>query len=142
MDPRAPLTVKQKLRLRALGHHLDPVVQLGKRGLTEGAQAAVNAALGTHELVKVRIGTECPDETQDIAGRLGPDLHAQVAQILGRTILLYRRHPNKPKIDLDGSGSRLHAEPAPAPARSKKRRQKRTRRSRGTEPGPPGRERG
>jgi RNA-binding protein len=94
------LTGKQRRHLRALGHHLDPVVQLGKHGLTEGIIAAVNDALETHELVKVRIGTECPDERQDVAERLTPAVRAELAQMLGRTLLLYRRHPKEPKIQL------------------------------------------
>jgi RNA-binding protein len=94
------LTGKQARHLRALGHHLDPVVQLGKHGLTDGAKDAVHAALTTHELVKVRLGTECPDAVKEVAERLGPELSAHVAQLLGRTILLYRRHPKQPKIQL------------------------------------------
>ncbi len=94
------LTGKQARHLRSLGHHLTPVVQLGKQGFTDGARKAVDAALSTHELVKVRVGTECPDEPQALADRLGPELKAEVAQRLGRTILLYRRHPSKPKIEL------------------------------------------
>jgi RNA-binding protein len=94
------LTGKQTRHLRALGHHLDPVVQLGKLGLTDKAMGAVDAALLTHELVKVRVGTECPEAAKALAARLGPELKAEVAQQLGRTILLYRRQPKKPKIEL------------------------------------------
>ncbi|WP_438011499.1 ribosome assembly RNA-binding protein YhbY [Sorangium sp. So ce321] len=94
------LTGKQRRHLRALGHHLDPVVQLGKAGLTDGVVAAVEAAVERHELVKVRLGTECPDELGDVADALSGRLRAEVAQTLGRTILLYRRHPKEPKIKL------------------------------------------
>ena len=94
------LTGKQRRHLRALGHDLDPVVQLGKLGLTDAVTAAVDAALEQHELVKVRLGTECPDDRHDVAERLAPALRAEAAQVLGRTILLYRRHPEEPKIKL------------------------------------------
>ncbi|XYI03454.1 ribosome assembly RNA-binding protein YhbY [Sorangium sp. So ce1128] len=94
------LTGKQRRHLRALGHHLDPVVQLGKAGLTDGVVAAVEAAVERHELVKVRLGTECPDDLSDVADALSERLRAEVAQTLGRTILLYRRHPKEPKIKL------------------------------------------
>ncbi|MGK3962977.1 ribosome assembly RNA-binding protein YhbY [Sorangium sp. So ce118] len=94
------LTGKQRRHLRALGHHLDPVVQLGKAGLTDGVVAAVEAAVERHELVKVRLGTECPDDLGDVADALSKRLRAEVAQTLGRTILLYRRHPKEPKIKL------------------------------------------
>jgi RNA-binding protein len=94
------LTGKQNRHLRSLGHHLEPVVQLGKRGLTDSVRSAVDAALEQHELVKIRIGTECPEDKDEIAAGLGPALKAEVAQVLGRTILLYRRHPKEPKIKL------------------------------------------
>ena len=98
------LTGKQRRHLRALGHHLEPVVQLGKDGLTDGVVAAVDAALARHELVKVRLGTECPDDRNDVASTLSERLRASVAQLLGRTFLLYRRHPKEPKIKLPAAG--------------------------------------
>jgi len=99
-----PLSGKQRRYLRSLGHHLEPVVQVGKLGLTEGVTAAVDAALEEHELVKVRLGTECPDERSDVAERLGPAVRGEVAQVLGRTLLIYRRHPKEPKIALPKGG--------------------------------------
>ncbi len=94
----APLTGKQRRHLRALGHHLEPLVQIGKQGLTDGIVAAIDEALGQHELVKVRVGTECPDDRHEMAEKLGPALHGQVAQVLGRTMLVYRRNPKETKI--------------------------------------------
>lgn len=94
------LNGKQRRHLRALGHHLDPVVQLGKGGLTEGVSAAIGSALEQHELVKVRVGTECPSDRDEVATALSAELAAETAQTLGRTILLYRRHPKEPKIKL------------------------------------------
>jgi RNA-binding protein len=95
-----PLTGKQRRHLRALGHALEPVVQIGKQGLTETVIAAVDEALSRHELIKVRIGTECPEGREEVADRIGPAVKGEVAQILGRTLLIYRRHPKEPKIKL------------------------------------------
>jgi len=94
---------KQRRHLRALGHHLEPVVQVGKHGCSDAVTKAVGAALEQHELVKVRIGTECPDARDDVARSLERALGAQIAQKLGRTVLLYRRHPKDPKIRLPRS---------------------------------------
>ncbi len=94
------LTGKQRRHLRALGHHLEPIVQLGKQGLTDGAERAIDVALEHHELVKIKLLTECPEQRDELAERLSPRVSAQVAQTLGRTILLYRRHPKKPVISL------------------------------------------
>lgn len=95
-----PLTGKQRRYLRSLGHELEPLVQLGKQGLTPHVLDAIDEALARHELVKIRLGTECPDERDDVAEKLGPALSAHVAQTIGRTILAYRRHLQKPVIHL------------------------------------------
>lgn len=76
---------------------------MGKLGLSEAVTKAVDAALETHELIKVRVGTECPQDKKSLAAELGPAVGAEVAQVLGRTILLYRRHPKEPKIVLESA---------------------------------------
>ena len=60
--------------LRAAGHHLSPVVQVGKEGVTEAVLRQLDEALATHELVKVKIGTESPEDRFEAADRLGVTL--------------------------------------------------------------------
>jgi len=95
-----PLSGKQRRHLRGLGHSLEPIVQIGKLGLTDAVTAAVDTALEEHELIKVRIGTECPDDRHDVAERLAPAVKSEVAQVLGRTLLLWRKRPKDSKIQL------------------------------------------
>jgi RNA-binding protein len=98
------LTGKQRRYLRGLGHHLEAVVCVGKEGVTEGVTRAADAALAQHELVKVRLLAEAPAGRDEAAEALGAALRASVAQVLGRTILLYRRRPKEPKITLPTAG--------------------------------------
>jgi RNA-binding protein len=86
--------------LRALGHELAPVVMIGKEGITDALVAAAKAALLTHELIKVRVQAEAPVDRKEGADALAQASGAVLAQVLGRTFLLYRRHPKKPKITL------------------------------------------
>lgn len=83
--------------LRGLGHDLAPVVQVGKNGVTPEVIAALDAALTTHELVKVKLAAE---EREESAAALADGTKAVLAQVLGRTALVYRRHPKEPKIQL------------------------------------------
>jgi RNA-binding protein len=94
------LTGKQRRHLRALGHHLDPVVQLGKHGVTEAVVQAVDVALLTHELIKIRRGKECPSSRSEVAAALAAALGAEVVQQLGHTLLFYRPNPEEPVIEL------------------------------------------
>ena len=94
------LSSKQKRHLRGLGHHLSPVVLLGKHGITDAVTNAADIALTTHELIKIKCGSECPDHHDEVAERLSKELQATLVGTVGRTILLYRRHPEKPQIEL------------------------------------------
>lgn len=95
------LMASTKLRktLRAAGHHLEPVVQVGKEGVSEAVLRQLDAQLLAHELVKVKVGGESPEDRFEAAARLGEGAGAQIAQILGRTVLVYRKHPEKPKFE-------------------------------------------
>lgn len=94
------LTTKQVSRLRSLAHHLDPLVQVGKHGVSEALIEQVDEQLHAHELIKVRFGREAPQSVQESREQLAQATRSQVIQTTGRTLVLYRRHPNKPKISL------------------------------------------
>jgi len=89
--------------LRAAGHHLSPAVQVGKDGVTEALLRQVSQALLDHELIKVKVGTESPEDRFEAAERLGVETGAAVAQILGRTVLLYKKHPERPRFEKVGA---------------------------------------
>ena|SRR5690348_15493132 len=97
------LSPRARRHLAALGHPLKPLIQIGKGGITEALVAATNIALETHELVKVRVLTEAPVERHHAGDELAKASGAELAQVLGRTFLLYKRHPKKPKIVLPTS---------------------------------------
>jgi RNA-binding protein len=94
------LTGKQRRHLRALAHPLRPVVQVGKEGVTEALIAAVDRALADHELIKVKLGENADLERHAAAAALAEATHAEVAQVLGNTLLLYRPDPERPTIQL------------------------------------------
>ena len=94
------LNGKQRRKLRALGHALEPIVQIGKDGLTDGVAGALDGALAVHELVKVKLGSSAPDDRHGAAATLARRTKSELVQVLGKVILLYRRHPHEPKITL------------------------------------------
>jgi RNA-binding protein len=94
------LTGKQRRKLRALGHELKAIVQVGKSGIDDGLVAALDRALADHELVKVRLGENAGIDRHDAAESLAQKTRSEVAQVLGNIVLLYRPDPEEPKIDL------------------------------------------
>lgn len=93
------LTGKQKRHLRGLGHSLKPVVLIGKKELDEGLIQETAAALAHHELIKVKLLESCLLDKHDAAEELAAATGAAVAQVLGKTFLLYRP-ADKPVIVL------------------------------------------
>ena len=94
------LNSKQRAHLRALAHHLDAVVLVGSAGITDAIVAKVDAELENHELIKVKVGKESPVGKDDAAAQLVEKTGAALAQIIGRTIVLYRRRKKNPEIKL------------------------------------------
>lgn len=99
-----PLTGKQRRYLRSLGHGLAVVVQMGKEGISPGLVQAVSQALDDHELIKIRLGQgallEGWAERKAAAEELARQTGSEIAQLLGNTVLLYRHHPEEPRIEL------------------------------------------
>lgn len=101
--PTPVLNNHQLHHLRRLGHHIDPVVIVGKDGLTDGLRTAVEAALDQHELLKIKLSENAPGDRHELAAALADQCSAALVQMLGRTVLLYRRRPDtdpRPHIPL------------------------------------------
>ena len=96
-----PLMPTGELRraLRAHGHAMSPIVQVGKAGITEGLIKQVNQALADHELIKVKVGGECPQDRFEVGELLDREPGVDLVQIVGRVLLLYKRHPQKPRYE-------------------------------------------
>ena len=95
------LNARQRAHLRSLAHELKPVVRIGKEGVTDAAVSATAEALSRRELLKVRVLEGAPDTPRNAAQTLAegvPDV--EIVQVIGRTAVLYRRHPERPKIAL------------------------------------------
>jgi len=94
------LSGKARRHLRALGHHLRPVILVGKDGVTAGLVAATATALDDHELIKVKLGERSDGAPDDLAESLAVATQSALVGRVGRTALFYRRHPDRPRIVL------------------------------------------
>lgn len=93
-------TGKQRRHLRALAHPLKPVVQIGGRGLAESVLEQVEAQLLAHELIKVKLGEDCPIDPTEVRDVLQKSLRTETVQIIGRTLIVYRPLKKNPVIEL------------------------------------------
>lgn len=100
-----PLTAKQRQFLKSLAHELEPVVQVGNKGISENLIEQVRDQLLAHELIKVRVNTESTVEPAEAAESLAQGTRSELVQRVGRVLVLYRRHDDKPKIPLPRASS-------------------------------------
>ncbi len=91
------LSSKQKKFLKGLAHSLSPVIQIGKEGITQGLLAATDMELLRHELIKIKIGNNSGLEKNDTARVLSETTGSSLVQLIGKTLILYRKNPKRAK---------------------------------------------
>lgn len=94
------LTGKQKSFLRSKAHHLDPLFQIGKQGLTESVITQIEEALEAKELIKVNVLQNCGEDKKDIAAALNEREGLHVVQVIGNILVLYKESTENKKIQL------------------------------------------
>ncbi|KYZ75385.1 RNA-binding protein [Anaerosporomusa subterranea] len=94
------LTSKQKSYLKSLGSTMDSIVQIGKGGISPTVVDSVRDALTKRELIKVRVLQNSLTEPEDAIRELADQTRADLVQVIGRNGLLYKRNPEKPRIEL------------------------------------------
>ncbi|WP_084813769.1 ribosome assembly RNA-binding protein YhbY [Desulfogranum japonicum] len=91
--PDTRLSSQQRRSLRSLGHHLVPAVYIGREGITAPVIRSVSTSLDAHELIKVKIGQNCPIGKKEAAESLAMDTSSELVQLIGKMVLLYRANP-------------------------------------------------
>ncbi|MED5017096.1 ribosome assembly RNA-binding protein YhbY [Paenibacillus chibensis] len=94
------LTGKQKRYLRSLAHHLDPIFQVGKGGTNEQLIKHINEAIEKRELMKISVLNNCLEDKHEIAEELADKTEAELVQVIGSTIILYKESKDNKKIEL------------------------------------------
>ncbi len=89
------LSGKEKRALRAQGNQLKAELWVGKEGISDGTLKTLDNSFNTKELVKVKLQESCPLDKREAADILARKGHAELVQIIGNTILLYRPLPDK-----------------------------------------------
>lgn len=96
------LNSKQRSLLRGLGNELEPILIVGKGGVTASIIEQLDQALNARELVKGRVLPHTDLNPRQIADTLAQATAADIVQVIGRNMLLYRspKPGQTPKISL------------------------------------------
>ncbi len=95
------ITSKQRSYLRSLAHHEDPIVYIGKDGVTENVIKEIDICLENRELIKVKLQESCDLDPKAVANEMAEILGAEFVQAIGRKFCLYRQAKDKEKRKIE-----------------------------------------
>lgn len=90
---QSPLIGSDRRYLRSIAHHLQPVVHIGKTGLSANVLAEIDRALEQHELIKVRF-LDFKAEKKSLSQTIAADTHSEMVGMVGHIAMFYRQHPD------------------------------------------------
>ena len=93
------LTAKDRARLKARAHALEPNVTVGNAGATKAVIAEVERALAKHELIKVKIQGDDREQRKQLGEEIGQATDAAVVHRVGKVVILWRPKPEKEEAD-------------------------------------------
>ena len=94
------ITSKQRAQLRAMGHHIDAIFQIGKIGITEETCKQLANALEARELIKVRVLDNSGYTAKEAANEIAEAIECDVVSCVGTRFVLYKESQKKKRIEL------------------------------------------
>ena len=91
---------KTRAKLRSLANPIEAILQVGKNGLGDALPKQVDHALPAREMIKLTVLETCPETPREMAAALAAATGAEVVQVVGRKVTLYRKNPEKTILDL------------------------------------------
>lgn len=94
------LTSKQRARLRSQANGLETIMQVGKAGVSPMLISQIDAALTAREMIKLRVLDNAMMDAGEVAAELADKTHAEVVQVIGTRLVLFRRIKDNPIYQL------------------------------------------
>ena len=88
--PAPELSAARRKELRALAHHLDPVVTIGDAGLSAAVLAETERALAAHGLVKIRVHGDDRERRAAMLAEICERLGCAPVQSIGKLLVVWR----------------------------------------------------
>ena len=86
------MTSKERASWRANANSLEAIIQICKDGIPDNLITQIDDTLDVRELIKIRVHLEtAPQTPKELAPQLAERLDAEVIQVIGGIIVLYRK---------------------------------------------------
>ena len=98
------MTTKQRAALRSMANGLEPILHIGKDGISPNLCKQAWDALEARELIKGTVLNNAPMDAREACQTLCERVHADPVQVIGNRFVIYRKARKDSKIDLDALG--------------------------------------
>lgn len=94
------ITSKQRAYLRSIAQNLQPIFQIGKNGVNDNQIEQLKNALEVREIIKITMLDTTPADKHSIANEIAEKIGAEIVQIIGKKLTIYKRSEENPQIEL------------------------------------------
>lgn len=94
------LTSSEVKQLKKQAHHLKPIFQIGKNGVSDNFISQIKDVLEKRELIKISVLQNCLEDKDEMAEEISERTSSQIVTIIGHTIILYKESVNHKQIEL------------------------------------------
>ena len=89
------MTSKERAQLRAQANTLDPIIQIGKEGMSDNLITQVDDTLDVRELIKISVLQNCGDDPKELGIMISERTRSQLVQVIGKKIVIYKEAKNE-----------------------------------------------
>ncbi len=93
------MTSKERAKLKGMANKLNTTIQIGKNGVTDEVICQVREAITANELIKIRVLETAGLTAKETAAALSEAIDAEVVQVIGARIVLFKENPEKKVIE-------------------------------------------
>ena len=89
------ITTKQRAVLRGLANTLDPILQIGKEGITENTWVELDNLFEARELFKIKVLKNCDETPRELAKEIQEKTNCEIVQCIGNKLVVYKKSTRK-----------------------------------------------
>ena len=89
------MTSKERANFRSMANTIQPILQIGKNGISDNFIKQVDDALEARELIKITLLETAGETAKDLANEIAKSVNAEVIQVIGSKFVLYRKSTKK-----------------------------------------------
>lgn len=86
------MTSKERAVFRSMANTMQPILQIGKGGVSENSLKQIDDALEARELIKITVLETAGEDVRELAHEIAKEVNAEVIQVIGSKFVLYRKN--------------------------------------------------